>query len=241
MREMAPPPRDAVVVPVYNEAPRVREVLRAVREVFGDLLIVVDDGSDDGTGCVLAEREDIVLVRHGHNEGYGRALADGLRYAASLGVERIVTMDCDGQHEPKHIPEFLRLLTDTRADVVSGSRYLPGSVAVGAAPADRRAVNAQVTEMINERTGWGLTDAFCGFKAYRADAIAGLPLEEPGYALPLELWARAWARGLTVVEAPVERIYNDQDRSFGEDLDDPVRRLGYYKDVWMRTLEEESV
>ncbi len=87
-------------------------------------------------------------------------------------------------------------------------------------------------------TGWGLTDAFCGFKAYRVAALDGIRLAEPGYAMPLELWARAYAAGLDVREMPVERIYHDADRSFGEMLDDPERRFGYYMDVWKRTLEE---
>jgi hypothetical protein len=65
-------------------------------------------------------------------------------------------------------------------------------------------------------------------------------VDEPGYAMPLEFWARAWRAGVTVCEMPVERIYNESDRSFGQDLDDPARRFAYYMDVWERALAHVS-
>jgi dolichol-phosphate mannosyltransferase len=148
-------------------------------------------------------------------------------------------MDCDGQHEPRHITEFCDALTRCGTDMVSGSRYLPGSGSAGRVPPDRRVVNTKITEMINEATGWELTDAFCGFKAYRADALRRVRIDETGYAMPLEFWARAWRAGLTLCELPVERIYMDHDRSFGQDLDDPDRRMAYYVAVWERSLAEQ--
>lgn len=223
-----------VVLPVYNEAPTVSGVLDAVRRIFDGPLIVVDDGSDDGTSSLLAVRDDIDLVTHPANLGYGASLIDGFSAALATGAEAVVTMDCDGQHEPAHIPEFLAALDECA--IVSGSRYLPESRSVGTAPTERQGVNRRVTEVINHATGWSITDAFCGFKSYRAEALSRLTLTEPGYAMPLELWARAYKAGLCVVEHPVERIYFDGDRSFGQDLDDPERRLRYYLSVWERAL-----
>jgi glycosyltransferase involved in cell wall biosynthesis len=229
---------DVVVLPVYNEASTVAAVLDAVRAVFDGVIIVVDDGSTDATKQILGTRHDIVSICHVENRGYGRSLVDGFAMAVAVGASRVVTMDCDGQHEPAHIPAFLDALGD--ADIVSGSRYLGGSDAIGAVPEDRRAVNEQVSALINAVTGWGITDAFCGFKAYRIEALAQLDLEVPGYAMPLELWAHAWKAGLRVRELPVERIYFDGDRSFGEDLDDPEKRLAYYIRVWEQALSEEA-
>jgi len=228
--------RDAVLMPVYNEAGTVAPVLDAVRAYYAGEIIVIDDGSSDETPHVLANRSDIAVVRLDCNCGYGCALRIGFDVARELGVSRLVTMDCDGQHEPAHVPQFLSAL-EAGSDIVSGSRYLPDSGSVGVAPQDRREINGIVTSMINDATGWGLTDSFCGFKAYRVSALSRLSLSESGYAMPLQLWAQAYKAGLNVVEIPVERIYCDRDRSFGEDLDDPRARLAYYRRVWSAALE----
>lgn len=230
--------RSAVVLPVYNEADTVSAVLDAVRDVFCGQVVVVDDGSTDGTSSLLAGRSDISVVTHDTNLGYGRSLIDGFDMALAMGADAVVTMDCDGQHEPAHIPEFLAALDECA--IASGSRYLPESRVVGTAPPERQDVNRRITEVINSATGWSITDAFCGFKAYRAEALSRLHLAEPGYAMPLELWARAYQAGLCVVERPVERIYFDGDRSFGEDLDDPDRRLRYYLRVWEQALGRQD-
>lgn len=229
--------RDCVLMPVYNESATVDAVLDAVRGYFDGEVVVVDDGSTDETAQVLTRRGDVTTVHLDRNCGYGCALRIGFDVARRMGFERLVTMDCDGQHEPAHIPQFLGLLGDG-VDIVSGSRYLPASCEVGQAPADRREINARITEEINRVTGWSLTDAFCGFKAYRVASLGRIELTEPGYAMPLELWARAWRAGLRVTEMPVERIYCDHDRSFGAGLDDPQARYAYYMQVWKRALEE---
>lgn len=231
---------DVVLLPVFNEEATVGEVLDSVRRYFDGDILVVDDGSTDGTVDVLAARRDVSVITHPENLGYGRALAEGFSVARVRGARRVITMDCDGQHEPAHIPEFLRTL-DRGHDIVSGSRYLPESIAVGTAPAERREVNARVTAEINRVTGWAITDSFCGFKAYRTAALEGMVLTEPGYAMPLELWAKAYRRGLAITELPIERIYCDHDRSFGEALDDPERRFAYYMQVWHSALGEGEV
>jgi len=228
---------DAVLLPVYNEEATVDAVLDAVRRHFHGDVLVVDDGSTDDTVAALAARHDVSVITHPYNMGYGRALAEGFSVARARGCERVVTMDCDGQHEPAHINRFLATL-DEGWDIVSGSRYLPESAEMGiVAPGDRQEVNRRVTAEINRVTGWGLTDAFCGFKAYRMAALEAIELTEAGYGMPVELWAKAYRAGLLVKELPVERIYCDRDRSFGAALDDPEHRFGYYMRVWKRALE----
>ena len=230
--------REAVVLPVYEEAETVGCVLDAVRRHFDGLVIVVDDGSADETPNLLRARDDLVVLTHAVNRGYGQSLIDGMSYAHAHGIEHVVTMDCDGQHEPSHVRPFLDALAASDVEIVSGSRYLPESPVIGTAPPRRREVNARVTSFINDVAGFGLTDAFCGLKAYRVAPIVSLALREPGYAMPMELWAKAHRAGLRVAERAIERIYHDQDRSFGADLDDHERRFAYYLRVWEAALAE---
>ena len=96
---------------------------------------------------------------------------DLLRRADADGYAWVITMDCDEQHEPEQIPDFVRAIERGDADVVSGSRYLRADAGDDAAPEARRRVNAAITRELNERLDLGLTDAFCGFKAYRTAAV----------------------------------------------------------------------
>lgn len=230
---------DAVLMAVYNEESTVEGVIEAVRGHHKGEIIIVDDGSTDGTAEVLGQRDDVLVVRHPENLGYGRSLIDAFTFATFAGLRRVITMDCDGQHEPRHIPEFFEALAPG-VDVVSGSRYLPASGVSGDAPQQRREINDRMTAEVNAVTGWGITDAFCGFKAYDLERVVSLGLSEQGYAMPMELWAKAWRAGFSVREMPVERIYFDHDRSFGEDLDDPEKRVGYYERVWREALGEDA-
>jgi glycosyltransferase involved in cell wall biosynthesis len=222
--------RFLTALPVYNEVAHVEAVLDEVLRITPDVL-VVDDGSTDGTADLLAGRRDIRLVRHDANRGYGAALATA--YAATLAGpwDGLVTIDCDGQHQPRLIPEFVAAATSGSADIVSGSRYLKQFPGDSTPPAARRRINAEITAEINARLGLAITDAFCGFKAYSRRALRRLHITETGYAMPLEVWVHAAAAGLRIRELPVPLLYLDLARSFGGALDDAATRLAYYRTV----------
>jgi dolichol-phosphate mannosyltransferase len=121
-------------------------------------------------------------------------------------------------------------------DVISGSRYLSRDPHSDSPPADRRAINAQITDELNTRLGLRLTDSFCGFKAYRVAAVRQLSFDVDGYAFPMQFWVQAVACGLRIGEIPVKLIYNDLNRSFGGPLDDAQIRLNHYRCVLHREL-----
>jgi glycosyltransferase involved in cell wall biosynthesis len=227
-------PKFLTALPVYNEARHVSRVLDEVVR-YADDVLVVDDGSGDGTSQLLAERRDVTVIRHPENRGYGAALKTAFEYAIQHGYQALVTIDCDGQHEPQRIRQLAAECST--ADIVSGSRYLDQFLdPQGVAPEDRRRINFTITAELNQRLGLKLTDAFCGFKAYRVCALKKLHVTELGYAMPLELWVQAAHRNLKIREVAVPLIYLDEKRSFGGALDDAERRLTHYREVIEKAL-----
>lgn len=223
-------------IPVYNEAGYIDHVLDEVRKYASDIF-VVNDGSTDGTAARLAARGDIVVHTHATNRGYGASIITIFQRAMELQYDWLITLDADEQHEPSAIDDFSRRAQADQADIISGSRYMEHSLRQpGSAPSDRRWINCQITQLLREITGYPLTDSFCGFKAYRVDALRKLNLNDTGYAIPLQLWIQAWRAGLRVVELPVKLIYHDPNRTFGGNLDDSERRLRYYLDTISREL-----
>lgn len=220
--------RVLTAIPVYNEARHVRDVLAEVRRYSPDIL-VVNDGSTDGTAELLDREAGLHRIDHAANGGYGAALISAFDFALRHDFDVLVTMDCDGQHEPSRIPVLLEAIHD--ADIVSGSRYFRDFRQDTPAPTDRRFINATITREINARYGLNLTDAFCGFKAYRREALAQLHISERGWGMPLQLWVQAARAGLRVKEIGVPRLYLDPNRAFGGVMNDPEQRLAYYRDV----------
>lgn len=221
-------------LPVYNEVGYVDHVLNEVLK-YAPHVLAVNDGSNDGTGDLLDQRSDIAVIHHDKNRGYGAALRTAFQYAIDGGYEVIVTLDCDGQHQPKRIPRFVSACKNV--DIVSGSRYLKKYDGDSVPPAQRLFINKQITKKINSLFCWNLTDTFCGFKAYRTEAVAKLDITVDGYAMPLELWTQAAMLGMRVLEVPVPLIYLDEKRSFGGALDDGSVRLAYYDQVINQSIE----
>jgi glycosyltransferase involved in cell wall biosynthesis len=226
--------RTLTALPVYNEAANLEGVLAGALMYSKDVL-VVDDGSSDGTAQLLSARDDIRLITHKQNLGYGAALRSAFAYAIRQGYDVLVTIDCDGQHQPQLIPRFVELSHE--ADIVSGSRYLRHFPGDSEPPEVRKRINMIMVEEINRRLGLKITDAFCGFKAYRTAALAEMELTENGYAMPLQLWVQAYKLGLKIIEAPVPLIYLDDKRSFGGALDQADVRLAVYRRVLENSLK----
>lgn len=226
-----------LVIPVFNEEQTLATVIEnTCRQLPDEItrLLLINDGSTDGSAALLdrlAGRDERLLVRHrATNRGYGATQIEAMRYGRDEGFDYLITMDCDEQHRPEDLARFVAW--DRSVDVVSGSRYRPDSRDIGEAPAQRVEINRRITAGLNAQYGWHLTDAFCGFKRYRLSSVAPELFREQGYAFPMEFWAFAAARGLTIEELAVPRIYTTDDRSFGEDLDRQRRRYRYYLAVW---------
>jgi glycosyltransferase involved in cell wall biosynthesis len=216
-------------IPIYNEERHLEKVLAEVRR-YTSKILVVNDGSTDRTGELLAQHPDITIVTHTKNQGYGAALISAFNVAKASDCDVLVTMDCDGQHEPSRIPVLLEAIHD--ADIVSGSRYLREfRQHTLPTPEDRLYINQTITHELNDQFGLNLTDAFCGFKAYRREALGKLNITETSWGMPLQLWVQAALRGLRVKEVGVPRIYLDPNRAFGGILNNAEERLAYYRRI----------
>ncbi len=231
--------RYLTALPVYNEEKYLDDVLPRVVSNAGDVL-VIDDGSSDATPEILSRRTDVRTVRHPRNMGYGAALVTAFQETLRGGYDALVTIDCDGQHEPQLIPHLIRDLQDRKADIVSGSRYLATYDPNQPPPEDRRRINMTVLGWLRNELSLELTDAFCGFKAYRASILDTFRIQDLGYAMPLEVWVQAVRAGLKIVEMPVPLIYLDASRSFGGSLDDSDFRLRHYRKVFDEALSRSA-
>lgn len=238
-----------IIIPVFNEERHIEGVIKKVRENSNSYILVINDGSTDksleiinsttppspplnlrgGWGELKEGRGGLKIISHSQNKGYGKSLIDGFNFAISNNYRLAVTIDCDEQHEPHLLSTFFEEVNNY--DIVSGSRYLNEYSTNNPPPLDRKQINDEITKIINQITGYNLTDSFCGFKAYKVDSLRKLKLTEWGYGMPLQLWIQAWNRGLTVKEYPIGRIYKNLGRSFGKELDNPEKRLAYYKRI----------
>jgi glycosyltransferase involved in cell wall biosynthesis len=234
------PDKTLLAIPVFNEQQYVNGVLDAAKQYIRNIL-VIDDGSTDGTAALLSRREGISIITHPENRGYGKSLADAFAFARSRNYDWLITMDCDEQHEPSSIPCFLESIRNDDADIISGTRYPQGHEVEASVPEDRREINRLITSLLNNRLGLEITDAFCGFKAYRVAALSAISITVPGYAMPMQFWVQAARAGLRLRELPIRLIYKDPTRHFGGFLDDPEARLRHYLDVFEAELGATDV
>lgn len=231
-----------VALPVFNEERHVIEVLTEVGK-YAEAILVVDDGSSDRTPELLKAVSGVQVLTHPENRGYGAALKSAFDYAVVHQDEYdvLITIDCDGQHEPALLPELvqqMRAQTESApVDILSGSRYLKRFEGDSIPPEERRQINVAVTRRINEQLGFEITDAFCGLKAYRVECLAKFKVTDLGYAMPLQLWVQAASQGMKIVEFPVPLVYLEEERSFGGSLDDALKRKAYYDEVLDREMQ----
>ena len=226
-----------IAIPVHNEFRYVDDILTAVSKYHSNIL-VVNDGSDDGTDKLLKDHKSIKTITHKTNKGYGQSLIDAFEFAKTESYNWIITMDCDHQHQPSWIPQFFKEIRRNDADIISGSRYLDTAYqGEKKPPAERVAINKKITALLNQTLELKITDSFCGFKAYRVESLKKLKLTEKGYGLPLQLWVQAAFAELRITEIAVPLIYHDPKRNFAGLLESSKYRMQYYMDVLEQELD----
>lgn len=210
--------RALVIVPTYNERDNLPRLVPAILAQDPRLdVLVVDDGSPDGTGALadeIAEHEPRVYVLHREGKlGLGTAYLTGFGWGLQRGYTWLLEMDADFSHDPAHLPQFLDAAEEY--DVVLGSRYLFGRVTVVNWPMGRLLLSYFANAYARWVTGLPIADATGGFKCFRREVLAAIPLdrvESNGYAFQIEMSFRAWKRGFRLGEIPIMFV----DRDVGE-------------------------
>jgi dolichol-phosphate mannosyltransferase len=203
------PERAVIIIPTYNEKENAARIIEAVLAQDPRLeILVVDDGSPDGTGDIVAgigaTEPRVHLLRRERKLGLGTAYIAGFRWALERKYDFIFEMDADFSHDPGHLPQFLSAIEG--ADVVLGSRYREGKVTVVNWPIGRLLLSYYANVYARMVTGLPLWDATGGFKCFRRHVLESIDLSRVhsnGYAFQIEVNYRVWKRGFHIVEIPI--------------------------------------
>ena len=210
-----------LVVPLYNEAAVIGEVVRRARAVFPNV-VCVDDGSGDAS-AQEAERAGAVVVRHPVNLGQGAALQTGFEYALAVpGMRWVVTFDADGQHQVQDVVAMLDKARAEQLDVVFGSRFLDDRTQAGTL---KKLVLRAAVAYTNLTTSTKLTDAHNGLRVISRDVLSRVNITQNRMAHASELVAQIGALDVRYGESPVHVLYTDYSRSKGQSLWNAVNIL----------------
>lgn len=196
--------RTAALIPAFNEAESIGEVLDGLRGIV-DHALVVDDGSTDGTSAAAREKGAEVLV-HPANRGKGQAVRAGIAALSERGFTHVLIMDGDMQHLPSEAAGLVRAAAETGADLVLGERRFGRE----AMPASRYHANRWGSRALSWFVGIPLPDTQCGFRVVRLAALRGLALRARGYDIETEMLVKLWRRGARITSVPVSAVYAGQ-------------------------------
>jgi glycosyltransferase involved in cell wall biosynthesis len=199
--------KSCVLIPAYNAVQSIQELISRIQKGFGNVqVIVVDDGSQDGTSQAAAFGRAIVL-RHDRNSGKGAALQTGFSFVTkSTHFEFILTMDSDLQHQPEDISKFFTVQKETQTDIVIGQRKRLKS----GMPIHRILSNTITSILVSLKTGKYIKDSQCGFRLFRRKVIEAFDLKTTGYEAETEFLIQAVRRGYQIEFVPIQTIYGDE-------------------------------
>jgi glycosyltransferase involved in cell wall biosynthesis len=193
--------RVEALIPAYNEAATIEQVVRGVLP-FVEKVTVVDDGSVDGT-AEAARRAGAEVIARMRNEGKGAAIREGLRGLLSGPCTHVLLLDGDLQHVPDEAANLLAVARDSGADLVIGERQFDR----GAMPASRYHANRIGSLILSWFVGTSVRDTQCGFRVFSADALRPLRLNGQGYEIETEMLVKLRRRGGRIASAPVTAVY----------------------------------
>jgi len=195
-------PKVVAAIPCFNTESSIADVVSRTSK-YVDQVIVINDGSHDGT-AKAARAAEALVVNHGTNRGYGEAIKSCFKAAKANAADVLVILDGDGQHNPDEIPELLAPILRGEADVVVGSRFLTNKHNM---PRYRKFGIGVITFLWNFSSKVKVSDAQSGFRAYNKEIFETLPLSEKGMSISIETLEKARRRGASIKEVPFSCLY----------------------------------
>lgn len=193
-----------VLVPAYREGGRIGTVVRDIRR-YCDKVVVVDDGSPDNT-AKEAEAAGAHVIRHAQNQGKGAAQRTGMQYAVDQGMDVLITMDGDGQHDPSDIPGFVREYERSHLPLIMGTRMGDSREM----PLVRRLTNRFMSSLLSRRMRQRVTDTQCGFRLYKVDILPRVMPRTDRFDADSEILLNVADAGMPIGEVPVKVIYGSE-------------------------------
>lgn len=209
--------RIVAVIPAYNEETRVANVIKSARE-FVDTVIVVADGSRDGTPAV-AEKAGALVLQHVDNCGAGAATMTGIEAARAMGADIVITLDADGQHDPHDIPAMLWPALEDKADIVFANRFGQRN----RIPFIRRVFNGVGNILTFAVTGKWVSDSQCGFKVFGPRAVREIDIRMSRYEFCTEIVRESVQRHWRMKEIPTKVIYSEYTMAKGQSFASGVK------------------
>ncbi len=202
-----------VVIPTYNEAKTIADIIRKVRQQELEV-VVIDDGSQDNTSCIAKDNGAIVL-NNLINEGKGVSLAKGFDYALSKDFDAVITMDGDGQHLPEEIPYFTRLAKYSDSGIFIGNRMFKRKNM----PYLRIFTNKFMSWFISFVTGQSIPDTQCGFRLIKKEVLEKINLKTSKYETESEIIIKSSRLGFKIESVPIKSIYSGEKSQINPVID----------------------
>jgi dolichol-phosphate mannosyltransferase len=231
--------RKLVIIPTYNELENISDMVHTVMGLDGDFeLLIIDDGSPDGTGAVVKSLQlsfpnRLHLMERKGKLGLGTAYIAGFKWALERDYEFVFEMDCDFSHDPKDLIRLYNAIKGRDYDLAIGSRYITG-VNVVNWPIGRVLMSYFASVYVNFVTGLPVKDATAGFKCYHRSVLEGIRLDEIqfiGYAFQIEMKFTAWKLGFRLIEVPI--IFTDRTKGTSK-MSSKIFKEAVLGVIWMK-------
>ena len=217
-----------VIIPAHNEAATVAGLIKKIKQLNLDVVLVDDDSTDNTVG--VAREAGAVILSSGANHGKGVSLIRGFDYALNYGYEAVLTMDGDGQHLPEDIPSFLNTANTSSAPVFIGNRMQDTK----RMPLIRLLVNKFLSWLISSITGQNIPDSQCGFRLIKAELLKKMHLVSQRFEIESEILIRASQLGSEIVSIPIKTVYKS-NRSHIDSFKDTFRFIWFIiKEIFKR-------